>query len=120
MIDIKKKYQTKQEGLKVDILAVKGDVLIAAVKLSTGWQGKNFTLDGIFQADDSFSLVEVIPFFDYKIDDKCLFWNDDPSKKVRGHYAGTDSDGYPYSWDEGKTSFTTDSKRAWANCEKLV
>jgi hypothetical protein len=116
MIDLSKKYQTKS-GLKVDILAVKGSLLIVAVKMAIDtWDVLKLSLDGVCPTNDQLSIVEFLPFSDIAIDDKCVFWNKD-GINIRGHFAGI-IDGAPYRFDGGKTSYTGESKTAYENCKK--
>jgi hypothetical protein len=62
-------------------------------------------------------LIEISPYSDFKIDDKVLAW-DDKSYKVKRYFAGISELGEPLTWKDGQTSFTTNEKTAWENCEK--
>lgn len=61
----------------------------------------------------------------FKIDDKVLVWNNGNLRKIRGHFAGINSNGRPTIWHGGATSYTSinnnpsiDSRRLpWENCE---
>jgi hypothetical protein len=62
-------------------------------------------------------LIEVSPYADFKIDDKVFVW-DEKEYKVKRHFAGISELGEPLTWRDGLTSFTTNEKTAWNNCEK--
>jgi hypothetical protein len=62
-------------------------------------------------------LIEISPYDYLKIDDKVFVWNSGELKKPR-YFAGTNEDGKPMAFDDGRTSFTTAHKVTWSHCEK--
>ena len=82
-ITLDKKYKTVS-GLEVKIYSVgNGGVypVHGAIKLDSVWRISNWLSDGINSKDydSEFSLVEVSPYEDLKIDDPVYVWNDNGS-----------------------------------------
>lgn len=124
MIDINKKYRTRS-GNEVRIYSTDGigDYPIHfAHKMQDGWQLECATINGKFYhnlVDDDLDLIEITPYEDINIDDKVWVWNDGGFKYKR-HFAGICEDGRPMAWDSGSTSWSTEFKTIWKNCEKFV
>jgi len=76
----------------------------------------NYLLD----SESCLDLIEISPYADFKIDDKVLVWDGEYQRhnKHKRHFAGVSELGDPLTWIDGLTSFTTNEKTAWENCEK--
>jgi hypothetical protein len=66
-------------------------------------------------------LIEVLPYADFKIDDKVLVWDSQAVReehKIKAYFAGIDKEGNPMTFFNSHTSFIEDNKSSWNYCEK--
>lgn len=127
MIEMDKKYKTRN-GLPVRILAtnIKSPYPVVAAVLHIYNQedvcaytdvGK-FILES--DTDNEYDLIEVTPYDDFKEDDLCVVWTDDKQLKEFRYFAAI-KENLPYVFDDGKTSFTSESRKVyWPNCRKAT
>lgn len=121
-IGLNKKYRTKS-GLEVKIYSVDNGGMYSvhgAIKLDSVWRISNWLSNGINSNDSEFSLVEVSPYEDFKIDDPVYVWYDNALVKHRRHFAGISTHGKPMAFYEGTTSWTTADyvPTVWDRCER--
>lgn len=62
-------------------------------------------------------LVEVIPYSDFKIDDKVMVRNGN-GKWCKRYFAGIDSKGKPMAFESGSDSWSYDVVLIWNECRK--
>ena len=127
MIEMDKKYKTRS-GLPVRILCndLKNDtytVIAAVYDQETGCESTisvSSTGSYIEEEENPLDLIEVTPYDDFKEDDLCVVWTDDKQLKEFRYFATTEGN-LPYVFDNGKTSFTSESRKVhWPNCRKAT
>jgi hypothetical protein len=121
MIDINKKYKLRMNG-EVHIYEKCEGKFFGKYRAhpTSEWNASRWEHDGHYQltGESCLDLVEILPYADFKIDDKVLVWDDKNSIKQRGHFAGVDENGKPNTWYNGQTSFITVHTSTWNFCEK--
>ena len=72
----------------------------------------------LFSFTDSLSpyIEEVTPYDDWPIDAKILVWDEGKTKGKR-HFAGITPEGHPKAWNDGYTSWTTNTWSSWDYAE---
>lgn len=123
MIDLKKKYETKNR-LEVVLYEIVGDKVFGRYFSSVG----SFWIPYIWYADtgnvvedytDNHALVEVNPYRDFVIDEPVVV-SDDGKNWLRRHFAGVDREGNPLAWRGGFTEWTSEDlgKTSWKYCRR--
>jgi hypothetical protein len=121
-IDMNKKYRTR-DGRSVEIISVRVGFKYGVIGVIKGnsiystWTlyGKTWVSEDNCQKD----LIEVIPYEDFKIDDKVLVRNDDELMWNKRHYAKFEDD-YYWCYDSGYTSYTASKCiTEWKQCIKF-
>lgn len=124
MIDITKKYKTRS-GCEVRIYATDGGgdyPIHGAVKYKGDnyWSPRKWKDSGTEHWADSSDLIEVLPYQDFKIDDKVLVWEEGSCEKYKRYFAGVDENGKPLVFWDGKTSWSSDGDTIdYDYCEKV-
>ncbi len=124
-IDINKKYKTR-DGQEVVIYAIYPDnkneqVHVGAKESSGEWVTFSCHIEGNYYEDmkeSTHDLIEVIPFGEFKIDDKVIVWDNSGYTKNKRHFACVGEDGRPNTFGAGTTSFTSNYTTPWDNCIK--
>ena len=72
----------------------------------------------LFSFTDSSSpyIEEISPYADWPIDAKIWVW-DTGSEKMKRHFAGVSNNGKPKAWNDGYTSWTTNTWSSWDYAE---
>lgn len=123
MIDINKKYKTRS-GKEIKIYEIYEDEIHGAYLDNGKWDHQSWELDGSYfycDKESCLDLIEVKPYEDFKIDDKVLVWDDEQDDEpYQQHFAGINNNGFPQTWEAGRTSFSTkdEIKNSWDNCIK--
>ena len=112
-ISLDKKYRT-ESGTKVVIYAVYPDQEVSqvhgALVYSSYTQPQSWSILGFFheagEGRSTLDLVEVVPYEDWKIDDKVIVWNSDTGVSYRRYFAGIDRNGNITTFVNGNTSWT--------------
>jgi hypothetical protein len=125
MIDIKKKYRTRN-GETVTLISDQGrsgDLKIIgyidAETALTFWKS-----DGKFSKDSVYceiDLIEVGQYDDFKKDDPVIVSNGGPEWHCwRRYFSHVDLDGLPCTFNDGRTSWVASQKdtTAWTTCRK--
>lgn len=127
MIEMGKKYKTRS-GSPVRILCndlkYEGYTVIAAVyNPKAGYEyTMSVTNTGSYieGEENPLDLIEVTPYDDFKEDDLCVVWTNDKQIKEFRYFALVEGN-IPYVFDNGKTSFTSESRKVhWPNCRKAT
>lgn len=121
MITMDKKYKTR-DGQPARILCTDAPgnapvrALIGEVVLGHTAQGVS-----VYRTvDDAYTLIEVGPYDDFKIDEPVMVRHGEELGWTKRHFAGVGSGGQPQGWSLGGTSWFSkdDSIVVWAECRR--
>lgn len=129
MIDINKKYRTKEYGYNVRIICTdavsEGGLypVVALVRINGNDVVTRYTENGSYLHSNGsrHDLVEITPYYDFKIDDPVLVWDRFGETPQKRYFAGVDKGGDPTTFANGATSFSAPSDISpvpWNHCVK--
>ena len=115
-----KKWRTVEGHIPATIsglwITLQGDCCIAIIYGRTSlWLHADTLLPIGGDADDPY-IEEASPYADWPIDAKILVWDEGKTKDKR-HFAGITPEGHPKAWNDGYTSWTTNTWSSWDYAE---
>ena len=112
-----KKWRTVSGHVKAEFIGfIFGSAYPFFIQLENG-QVHAINLDLFFFTDSSSPYIEEdTPYADWPIDAKILVW-DEGKTKVKRHFAGITPEGHQKAWNDGYTSWTTNTWSSWDYAE---
>jgi len=115
-IEINKKYRTR-DGRQVEILKTDFRSKYPVIAIIDNEEIEQYSESGqCWLFGGEYDLIEVGKYDHIKIDDNVVVWSF-ANDYHRRHFAGISEQGWPITWDAGRTSFTnTGAISIWQNC----
>ena len=113
----KKKWRTVSGHVKAEFTGFRFDAVYPFfIQLETG-EVHSINLNLFFFTDSSRPYIEeVSPYANWPIDAKVWVW-DEGKTKVKRHFAGITPEGHQKAWNDGYTSWTTNTWSSWDYAE---